>query len=109
MATIDASPERRAQAPWIAVLLLVCGVAILTVSFIWPSDAASRSNWSQENAKAYQAASIKLHSLSHESAHSVGKPDEDSVRKEFEQAKTEYTDIRRQLDNTIEGPKHTRI
>jgi hypothetical protein len=76
---------------------------LIAVSFVWPTDSIRRGAWSPEQAKQYQDASKKLHSLSHDMAHAHGDKEGD-VRKEFGLAKAEYDALRRDLDSAISRP-----
>jgi hypothetical protein len=92
------------QSPFAAGLLGV-GILLLAVSFFWPSQSASRAAWSPEQAQAYQAASIKLHSLSQESVAAAGSNKDKTIREKLGQAEAEYKAIRSQLDSAIDRPK----
>jgi hypothetical protein len=86
--------------------LMVTGIGLLLISFFWSGRAASRASWSAEQAKQYQAASVKLHSLSQESVAAAGSNNEKALREKLAQAETEYKAIRSQLDSAIDRPKY---
>jgi hypothetical protein len=86
--------------------LMVAGILLLLVSAFWPGKAVSRAAWSPEQANAYQAASVKLHSLSQQSVASAGSNDEQALREKLANAEAEYKTIRTQLDAAIDRPKH---
>jgi hypothetical protein len=98
-----------ARRDWLAAILLIGGLALLAMSYVWPGRATRRANWSLEQARAYQAASEKLHSLSHESVHAIGTNDEKEVGEKLAQAKAEYDVLRCQLDSAIDRPKQVRL
>jgi hypothetical protein len=66
----------------------------------------SRSAWSPEQAKEYQAASVKLHSLSQQTVAAAGSNSDKANREKLAQAETEYKAIRSQLDSAIDRPKY---
>jgi hypothetical protein len=86
--------------------LIVAGVGLLLISFFWSGQAVSRASWSAEQAKEYQAASVKLHSLSQESVAASGSNNDKALREKLAQAETEYKAIRSQLDSAIDRPKY---
>ena len=86
--------------------LLATGVLILLVSFFWPGQSASRAAWSPEQAKAYEAASVKLHSLSQETVGAAGANGQKALREKLDKAEAEYKAIRSQLDSAIDRPKY---
>lgn len=104
--------ERNEQTPkdgrWLAIpaLFFTGGIVLILLSFILPAKALSRSGWTQEQAKQYQAASLKLHNLSHASLHPTADANQAAQRKELEQADAEYKSIRAQLDAAINRPRN---
>jgi hypothetical protein len=86
--------------------LLAGGILLLAVSFFWPGQSLSRSAWSPEQAKAYQAASVKLHGLSQETVAAAGSNNDKANREKLAQAEAEYKAIRSQLDSAIDRPKY---
>ena len=101
--------ERDQKLDWRTALpatSLAGGILLILLSLFWPSGATSRANWSAEQAKQYQAASIKLHSLSHASVHPGTDVDPQAQRKELQQAEADYKAIRAELDSAIDRPKH---
>jgi hypothetical protein len=98
-----AIPARQLTAP---AAVLAGGILLLVVSFFWPGKSVSRAAWSFEQAKAYQQASVKLHSLSQETAASAGANKEKALREKLSNAESEYKAIRAQLDSAIDRPKH---
>ena len=95
--------------PVLPATLLAVGILLLVVSFFWPGQSVSRATWSLEQAKAYQAASVKLHSLSQETVASAGANNEKDLREKLAKAETEYKAIRTQLDAAIDRPKHITV
>lgn len=93
---------------WLAIptLLFSGGIALLLLSLMLPAKALSRSSWTPAKAKQYQAASLKLHSLSHASLHPTPDSDPKSQQKALEQADTEYKSIRAELDAATNRPKN---
>lgn len=94
---------RRLTVPYI---LLIGGMALVLLSSLLPAKLLSPSSWSTEQAKQYQAASLKLHSLSHAALHSTPETDRKAQQKELRQADADYKDIRAQLDAATSRPKH---
>ena len=90
----------------VAAALLAIGILLLAVSFFWPSQSVSRSAWSPEQAKAYQAASVKLHGLSQETVAAAGSNNDKANREKLARAEAEYNAIRSQLDSAIDRPKY---
>jgi hypothetical protein len=99
----DKQPARQSS---LAALLLAGGILLIAVSFFWPGQSASRTAWSNEQAKAYGAASEKLHSLSQESVAAAGSNKDKATREKLVQAEAEYKELRVQLDSAIDRPKH---
>lgn len=100
-----------AKPPAVQVLpltLVGCGIALIALSFVWPSQAASREHWSTEDAKAFQAASVKLHSLSHEATHTNGKEPDKATVDELHKAEAEFHVLRDELNSAIDRPKNIR-
>jgi len=90
----------------LAAVLLAGGILLLVVSFFWPGQSVSRSTWSPEQAKAYQAASVKLHGLSQETVAAAGSNNDKANREKLARAEVEYKAIRSQLDSAIDRPKY---
>jgi hypothetical protein len=90
----------------LAIALLAGGILLFALSFVWPGQSASRAAWSPEQAKAYDVASIKLHSLSQETVAAAGSNNAKALRSKIDQAEAEYKAIRSQLDSAIDRPKH---
>ena len=66
-----ANNEPQHSSDWrtaLAIALIAVGLLLVVASVIMPASAAGGTNWSPEQAKQYQAASVKLHSLSHTAA-----------------------------------------
>jgi hypothetical protein len=88
----------------LAAILIVAGIGVIATSFVWPGKSSQRGAWSTEQAKQYQAAAGRLHSLSHQMANA--KPGRDvTVRKDFEVAKVEYDALRGDLDAALSRPR----
>ncbi len=99
--------QSRAVGRWAALFtfLLTGGFVLIALSLFWPGHAVSRASWSQAQAQQYQAASVKLHSLSHASLHPTSGADAQAARKALDDARTDYESIRAQLDSAIDAPK----
>lgn len=97
---------QRAPQPIGAASLLIGGILLVLASFFWPGQSSSRAAWSNEQAKAYDAASVKLHSLSQETVAAAGSNDEKALRAKVARAEAEYKVLRSQLDSAIDRPKH---
>lgn len=94
------------KSPLTAAIFLVCGLALLLVSFAWSGKSASRAAWSEEQAKAYQSASIKLHDLSQVTAAGAGSNNDKTNREKLAKAEADYKAIRSQLDSAIDRPTY---
>jgi hypothetical protein len=90
----------------VAVVLLVVGIGIVALSFVWPRVANSRANWSTDQARQFQAAAARLHSLSHQHAHQSRQSDPQKMNSELELAKTEYQLLEGQLEAARARPKN---
>lgn len=90
-------------------LVLILGCFLVAVSLIWHVSSTNHNGWSPEQAKQYQAASVKLHSLSHAAMHPTSDTDLKAQRKELEQAQEDYSAIRSQLDSAIAWPRQVAI
>jgi hypothetical protein len=97
--------SKLARGEVIAGLLLASGLALVAWSFIWTSVSGRPAGWSQEQAREYQAASAKLHGLSHEYVHESERGNEGAVRAELEQAQAEYDVLRGQLESAMHRPR----
>lgn len=97
----ETSPDWRSV---LATISISVGILLILLSLFWPTRGGGQSNWSPEQAKKYQAASVKLHSLAHSTAHASA-AEQQASRKELEQAEAEYTEIRAGLDSAIDGPR----
>ncbi len=86
----------------LAAVLIVAGIGLIVLSVFCTGSAVSQANWSPEQAKQYQQASLKLHSLSHE-PNTTTDADRQSYHRELKQAESEYQAIRARLDSAIDG------
>ena len=94
----------------LAAILMVLGLAATVASFLLPTSSTRRAAWSDAQARKYQAASIKLHSLSHEAAHideASGHTSKEhaAVHDELAKAQVEYDVLRGELDSALGRPK----
>ncbi len=89
----------------LAAVLIVIGPAMIAASFVLPVAPSRRAGWSDEQARQYQAASIKLHSLSHEAAHAAESNGDAAVQGELKKAQTEYDVLRGELESAMGWPK----
>jgi hypothetical protein len=91
-------PARVSWAHVSATLLLMIGLMLIGLSFVWPTMASSQSAWPNEKAEAYQAASANVHRLSMQMA---GRTPQDQTRAHHEElanAQTNYAALRTELD-----------
>ena len=100
------SDTQTAKQPALPAALLAGGIVLLIISFFWPGKSTSRAAWSAKQAQAYQAASVKLHSLSQQTVASAGANKEKAIREKLSQAEAEYKAIRTELDSAIDRPRH---
>jgi hypothetical protein len=77
----------------------------VAISLIWPGRSTTSTAWSNADALKYQAASAKLHRLSHEFAHAVGTDNGPRVQAELDKAQSEYSLLRSELDSAMARPK----
>jgi hypothetical protein len=91
--------------PLSAVLLVIAGLALIASSFIWPIVSTSVSGWTQEQALQYQAASARLHSLSHEFAHAAQQGNDQTLQTELDKTQAEYEVLRSQLESAMDRPR----
>ncbi len=92
--------------PILSIVLLIVGIALIAWSFIWASIATGSSTWSQEQARKYQAAATKLHSLSHQYAQEAARGNEAAVRDDLDKARAEYQSLRGELESAIGRPRY---
>jgi hypothetical protein len=86
----------------LAALSLVAGIGLILLSVFWPSGSVSHANWSPEQAKQYQQASLKLHSLSH-APNTQTETAQQAYHRDLKQAESDYQAIRAKLDSAIDG------
>jgi Flp pilus assembly protein TadB len=104
----DNEPEHRTD--WrtaLAIALIAVGLLFVVSSIIIPAGAAGGTNWSPEKAKQYQAASVKLHSLSHSSA-SASPEKQRELKSQLQDAEKDYASRRADLDAAIGRPTRVR-
>jgi len=101
MANTDPAAPSRTRLVTAAVSF-VGGVGLLVASFILPGQSMRRGNWSPDQARAYQKASIKLHGLTHEFEHAGNK--DQALTEKLSQAQAEYGELRTQLESAINRP-----
>jgi cytochrome c biogenesis protein CcdA len=104
----DSEPEHRTD--WrtaLAIALIALGLLLVMVSVIMPAGTAGGTNWSPEQAKQYQAASVKLHSLSHSSA-SANPEKQRELKNQLQEAEKDYASRRADLDSAIGRPTRVR-
>jgi hypothetical protein len=92
---------------WRAALPFVCivaGIVLILLSVSLPKRVLNQGSWSQEQAEKYQAASVKLHSLSNASLNPAPDAEFEARRKELAQAEKDYQAIRIQLDAALARP-----
>lgn len=101
----DRKPDRKFDfRPFLAAAALVGGGGLILLSLFLPSLAISRTNWSPEQAKRYQDASIQLHSLSHAAVHAARDGTASETREKLQLAEAEYKAIRADLDSATARP-----
>ena len=85
--------------------LLAVGIIALALSLFWPGEVAGHGSWSLGQAKAYQDASIKLHSLSQQGVAAAGSEKEKSIRQNLAKAETEFKALKSDLAAGLYHPK----
>lgn len=108
MADSHEADKAASPSPW-AIGLLAAGVIALIVSFFWPSETTGHGAWPPEKAKAFQDASIKLHSLSQQGIAAAGSEKEKKLRQDLARADTEFKALKSELDAAIDQPKHIKL
>jgi hypothetical protein len=88
----------------LAAGLIVAGITLIALSFFWPGKSSRRGAWSDAQAEQYQAASLKLHGLSHDIAHAPPQRKQE-VDEELKKARAEYDAIRAELDAALSRPQ----
>jgi hypothetical protein len=93
--------------PWpiLCGLLVIVGLVLFAVSFVWPGSSTRNSAWSTDQAVEYQAASANLHRLSHEYARTAGTDEAQKVRAELEKARKDFDGLSTDLESAIARPK----
>jgi hypothetical protein len=91
--------------PILSGLLVIAGVVLFAVSFIWSAASTRSAVWSTEQAVEYQAASSNLHRLSHEYARTAGTEEAKQVRAELDKAQSEFATLSDDLESAIARPK----
>ena len=96
--------------PWpiLSGLLVIVGLVLFAVSFVWPGSSSRTSAWSADQAKEYQAASANLHRLSHEYARTAGTDEAKQVRAETE-GRNGLRRLERRTESAIARPKRIAI
>ena len=87
----------------ISLSLLVIGCILIGLSLVWPSISTGRAQWSDEQAREYQATSAELHSLSHEMAQHSNDADE-ALERRLRTAQGEFDRLHTQLQAARESP-----
>jgi hypothetical protein len=103
------SEQAEQSLPWraiVAAVLLVGGIGIVALSFVWTRVANPRANWSTDQARQFQAAAARLHSLSHQHAQQSQQGDRQKMNAELELAKSEYQLLEGHLDAARSRPKN---
>jgi predicted negative regulator of RcsB-dependent stress response len=101
-----ASNEPEHHSDWrtaLAIALIAVGLLLVVASVVMPASATGGTYWSREQAKQYQAASVKLHSLSHTAANAAPEKQQ-QLRKDLQDAEKEYALRRADLDAAIGRP-----
>src|SRR5262245_5097808 len=99
--------ESRPPLDWRAAFPLIClvaGIALIIAPVFLPKSILTKGSWSQEQADKYQAASVKLHSLSQASVHRAPDADSAAFHKELKQAEQDYAAMRGKLDSALARP-----
>lgn len=52
----------------LSTIAVIAGLALVAVSWIWPSLAGGRQNWTEEQAESYAQAAASLHTLNYQAA-----------------------------------------
>jgi hypothetical protein len=91
--------------PILCGLLVVVGLVLFAISFVWPGSSTRTSAWSDDQAAEYQAASANLHRLSHDYARSAGTDQAKQVRAALDKAQSEFTTLSSDLESAIARPK----
>ena len=100
--TDGSSPAKLNWRSALAAVALVAGIGLILLSVFCPGGSASHANWSPEQAKQYQQASLKLHSLSH-APNTSTEAEQQAYHRELKQAEADYQAIRAKLDSAMEG------
>lgn len=89
----------------LSAIATIAGIGLILLSLVWPSSSLSRATWSQKQAEEFQAASVKLHDLSHSVTHAIAE-DLAAHQRDLAKAEADFKSIRADLDSAINRPKN---
>jgi hypothetical protein len=104
---VKSSVERRPPTDWRAISalsMLMVGVLLVGLSLVWARFVTGRSAWSDQQAREFQAASTKLHSLSHDFAHKAEHGDTEAIRPDLDKAQAHFAELNAQLESARNRP-----
>lgn len=90
-----------------SLVALIGGLILTMLSFAWPAVSTGRSEWSDQQAVEYQAASSELHRLSLQIGSTPPEDQSRAKQKELADAQSKYAALRAELDAARRYP--TRI
>jgi hypothetical protein len=96
--------NRLGRSQLLAAVLILVGLAMIAASFLLPVESSRRGAWSDEQARRYQAVSIRLHSLSHQVTHAA-EDKHSNLEKQRQEAKAEFDTLRSELESAVARPK----
>jgi hypothetical protein len=93
--------------PWpiLCSLLVVIGLVLFAVSFVWPGSSTRSRAWSTEQAIEYQSTSEDLKRLTLEYGKAAESPGAQELRKELQKKEQEYAKLHAGLESAIARPK----
>jgi hypothetical protein len=88
----------------VAFITLLVGVILVCLSLVWAHLVTGRTAWTEEQALAFQSASSKLHSLSHDFTHAAEHGNTETVRPELDKAQARFAELNAQLESARDRP-----
>ncbi len=86
-------------------VLVVCGLVLLILAFLWPFLSEPESNWSMEEYQEYQDAVAEGHEVLHESEHARSDSSAEANQRD-EKARSRLERINKKLKEAREGPQN---
>jgi cell division protein FtsL len=97
--------------PWpiLCGLVVIVGLVLFAVSFVWPGSSTRSAAWSTEQAIEYQSASEDLKRLTLEYGKAAESPGAQQLREELQKKEKEYAELHSDLESAIARPRRLAI